>query len=109
MKPPATRSDRNVRRSDASLRWNVFNGGTDTSRLRSAASRDAADADLDNTLEQVAYEITENYSDVVRLRQTMDSLQATIARQESVEASVARPGGRRPHRPPGRTRPDACA
>jgi adhesin transport system outer membrane protein len=82
--------DRNVRRSDASLRWNVFNGAADTSRLRSAAfSRDAADADLDSVLEQVAFEITETYTDVVRLRQTMSSLQATIARQERVEASVA--------------------
>ncbi len=82
--------DRNVRRSDASLRWNVFNGAADTSRLRSAAfSRDAADADLDSVLEQVAFEITETYADVVRLRQTMSSLQATIARQERVEASVA--------------------
>ncbi|MBL8452962.1 MAG: TolC family protein, partial [Zoogloea sp.] len=82
--------DRNVRRSDASLRWNVFNGAADTSRLRSAAfSRDAADADLDSVLEQVAFEITETYADVVRLRQTMSSLQATIARQEKVEASVA--------------------
>lgn len=82
--------DRNVRRSDASLRWNVFNGAADTSRLRSAAfSRDAADADLDSVLEQVAFEITETYADVVRLRQTMSSLQATITRQERVEASVA--------------------
>ncbi len=82
--------NRNVRRSDASLRWNVFNGATDTSRLRAGGFyRDAADADLDNVLEQVAYEITENYSDVVRLRQLMDSLQATIDRQERVEVKVA--------------------
>jgi outer membrane protein TolC len=52
--------------------------------------RDAADADLDSVLEQVAYEITEAYADVVRLRQTMTSLQGTIARQEKVEANVAR-------------------
>ena len=82
--------NRNVRRSDASLRWNVFNGATDTSRLRAGGFyRDAADADLDNVLEQVAFEITENYSDVVRLRQLQESLQATIARQERVEANVA--------------------
>ncbi|WP_374246157.1 TolC family protein [Zoogloea sp.] len=82
--------DRNVRRTDATLRWNVFNGATDTNRLRAAGfTRDAADADLDTVLEQVAYEITENYSDVVRLRQLIDSLQATIASQERVEASVA--------------------
>ncbi len=81
--------DRNVRRTDATLRWNVFNGATDTNRLRAAGfSRDAADADLDNVLEQVAYEITENYSDVVRLRQLIASLQATIASQERVEANV---------------------
>jgi outer membrane protein TolC len=83
--------DRNVRRSDASLRWNIFNGGADTNRLRSInLTRDAADADLDEVLEKVAYDITENYTDVVRLRQTMDSLNATIARQEKVEANVAR-------------------
>ncbi|WP_374267412.1 TolC family protein [Zoogloea sp.] len=82
--------NRNVRRSDANLRWNVFNGATDTNRLRAAGfTRDAADADLDNVLEQVAYELTENYSDVVRLRQLMASLQATIASQERVEANVA--------------------
>lgn len=82
--------DRNVRRSDASLRWNVFNGAADTNRLRAAGfNRDAADADLDSVLEQVAFEITETYADVVRLRQTMSSLQATISRQEKVEASVA--------------------
>lgn len=82
--------DRNVRRTDASLRWNIFNGATDTNRLRAAGfTRDAADADLDNVLEQVAYEITENYSDVVRLRQLITSLQATIASQERVEANVA--------------------
>ncbi|HOY00719.1 MAG TPA: TolC family protein [Zoogloea sp.] len=82
--------DRNVRRSDASLRWNVFNGAADTHRLRAAGfTRDAADADLDSVLEQVAFEITEAYADVVRLRQTMTSLQGTIARQEKVEANVA--------------------
>jgi adhesin transport system outer membrane protein len=82
--------DRNVRRSDASLRWNVFNGAADTNRLRAAGfTRDAADADLDSVLEQVAFEITEAYADVVRLRQTLSSLQATVARQEKVEASVA--------------------
>lgn len=83
--------NRNIRRSDASLRWNIFNGGADTNRLRSIGlARDAADADLDEVLERVAYDITENYADVVRLRQTMDSLNATIARQERVEANVAR-------------------
>ena len=82
--------DRNVRRSDASLRWNIFNGAADTNRVRAGGFyRDAADADLDNVLEQVAFEITENYSDVVRLRQLQESLQATIARQERVEANVA--------------------
>ncbi len=82
--------DRNVRRTDATVRWNIFNGATDTNRLRAAGfTRDAADADLDNVLEQVAYEITENYSDVVRLRQLITSLQATIASQERVEANVA--------------------
>ena len=47
--------DRNIRRSDVSIRWNIFNGATDTNRLRAAGfTRDAADADLDNVLEQVA-------------------------------------------------------
>lgn len=82
--------NRNIRRSDASLRWNIFNGAADTNRVRAGGFyRDAADADLDNVLEQVAFEITENYSDVVRLRQLQESLLATIARQERVEANVA--------------------
>ena len=47
--------DRTVRRSDASLRWNLFNGGTDFYRLRSIRlSRDAAETDLDDVLERVA-------------------------------------------------------
>ena len=83
--------DRNIRRSDASLRWNLFNGGADTARVQAGGLyRDAAEADLDNVLEQVSYEITEAYSDIVRLRQTVDSLGATLARQERVEAGVAR-------------------
>ena len=83
--------DRNIRRSDASLRWNLFNGGADTARLQAGGLyRDAADADLDNVLEQVSYEITEAYTDIVRLRHTVDSLGATIARQERVETGVAR-------------------
>jgi hypothetical protein len=100
--------DRNIRRSDASLRWNIFNGAADTARLRAGGFyRDAADADLDNVLEQVAYEITENYTDVVRLRQTMDSLQATIAARSGSRPTS--PSGSRPAASPGRTRPDARA
>ncbi|WP_442771191.1 TolC family protein, partial [Zoogloea ramigera] len=83
--------DRNIRRSDASLRWNIFNGGADTARLQAGSlNRDAADADLDNVLEQVSYEITETYTDIVRLRHTVGSLAATLERQERVEANVAR-------------------
>lgn len=83
--------DRNIRRSDASLRWNLFNGGADTARLQAGSlNRDAADADLDNVLEQVSYEITETYTDIVRLRHTVGSLAATLERQERVEANVAR-------------------
>ena len=83
--------DRNIRRSDASLRWNLFNGGADTARLQAGGLyRDAADADLDNVLEQVSYEITETYTDIVRLRHTVGSLAATLERQERVEASVAK-------------------
>jgi len=81
--------DRTIQRSDATLRWNVFNGGADVSRLRSSSfNQDAADADLDEALERVAAEITENYADVVRLRQTMQSLEATIARQEGLQKRI---------------------
>jgi len=81
--------DRTVRRSDASLRWNLFNGGTDFYRLRSIRlSRDAAETDLDDVLERVAAEITESYADVVRLRQTIGSLNETITRQEGIETLV---------------------
>lgn len=81
--------DRTVRRSDATLRWNLFNGGADFYRLRSIKlGRDAAETDLDEVLERVAAEITENYADVVRLRQTISSLQETITRQERLKQLV---------------------
>lgn len=82
--------DRTVRRSDASLRWNLFNGGTDFYRLRSIKlGRDAAETDLDEVLERIAAEITENYADVVRLRQTISCLNETIARQERLNKLVS--------------------
>ncbi|MBL8429169.1 MAG: TolC family protein [Dechloromonas sp.] len=81
--------DRTVRRSDATLRWNLFNGGADFYRLRSIKlSRDAAETDLDEVLERVAAEITESYADVVRLRQTINSLDDTITRQERLKQLV---------------------
>lgn len=81
--------DRTVRRSDASLRWNLFNGGTDFYRLRSIKlARDAAETDLDEVLERLAAEITENYADVVRLRQTVACLDDTIVRQERLRQLV---------------------
>lgn len=47
--------DRNIRRSDASLRWNLFNGGADTARVQAGGLyRDAAEADLDNVLSRSA-------------------------------------------------------
>lgn len=82
--------DRTIRRSDAVLRWNLFNGGADFNRLRALKlGRDAAETDLDEVLERVAAEITENYADVVRLRQTITSLEGTIARQERLKNLVA--------------------
>ena len=82
--------DRTVRRGDATLRWNLFNGGTDFYRLHATKlGRDAAETDLDEVLERVAAEITENYADVVRLRQTINSLDETIIRQERLKQLVA--------------------
>jgi hypothetical protein len=86
--------DRNIRRSDASLRWNIFNGGADTARLRPAALPRRRRRRPGQRARTGRYEITENYTDMVRLRQTWTAWQATIERQERVEANVA--SGSRP-------------
>ena len=62
--------DRNTRRSEAVLSWNLFRGAADVHASRSAnEDRDAADADLDSAREQIALRIAEVYLDVLRQRQ----------------------------------------
>ncbi len=81
--------DRNTQRSNAVLRWNLFNGLTDSNRLRSAGfNRDAAVADLDDAHERIALEVTEAYAELVRLRQRMELSDALIQEIESLRESV---------------------
>ena len=106
---PGRPLDRNIRRSDASLRWNIFNGGADTAACRPAGlNRDAADADLDNVLEQVSYEITETYTDIVRLRHTVRQPDGHRRAPGAGRGRRGEAGRGWPHLA-GRARPDARA
>lgn len=65
--------DRDISRTNATLRWNLFNGRIDSNRLRSAGhNRDAARADLDAAHERIALEVTEAYGEITRLRQRLE-------------------------------------
>lgn len=74
--------DRNVRRIDASLRWNVFRGLSDKHGMQ-AAKHDslAAEADLNEAHERVALEVTLVYIEVLRLRCLVDLGQSFVADQ----------------------------
>ena len=64
--------DRTIRRSEAVLSWNLFRGAADVQRNRSARyERAAASADLAWTREQVALEVAERYTEVLRLRRVL--------------------------------------
>jgi outer membrane protein, adhesin transport system len=81
--------DRSTQRTNAVLRWNLFNGLTDTYRLRSAGfNRDAAVADLDDAHERIALEVTEAYTELVRLRQRLELADALIREFEALRESV---------------------
>ena len=61
--------DRNVRRLDAQLRWNLYRGMTDKHSVRAAQYDSlAAEADLNEAHERVALEVTFAYLEVMRLR-----------------------------------------
>ncbi len=61
--------DRSSRRSEASLRWNLFSGGSDVYRLSSARHGvAAADADLLAVREALAQRVADAYADMLRLR-----------------------------------------
>lgn len=60
--------ERTSRRTDAYLRWNLFRGQADRQGVRAAEySRGAADADVAETHEQVALQVTETYLELLRL------------------------------------------
>lgn len=64
--------ERTSRRTDAYLRWNLFRGQADKQMVRSTeSSRKAADADLEETHEQVALQVTETYLELLRLRRLL--------------------------------------
>jgi len=61
--------DRDTRRSEAALNWNLFSGGADVYRLSSARrERDAATASLIDVQEQLALRVADAYADVLRLQ-----------------------------------------
>ncbi len=85
--------DRSSRRSEASLSWNLFSGGSDVYRLSSARHGvAAADADLAAAREELALRVADVYADILRLRHINAAgkalLQATRQLQSKVTARV---------------------
>lgn len=84
-----TSRDRNLRRTNAVLRWNLFNGRIDSNRLRAAGlNQEAAVADLDDAHERIALEVTELYAELVRLRQRLEVADTLIKEFETLRESV---------------------
>lgn len=84
-----TSRDRNLRRANAVLRWNLFNGRVDSNRLRSAGlNQEAAVADLDDAHERIALEVTELYAELVRLRQRLELGDTLIKEIEALREAV---------------------
>jgi outer membrane protein TolC len=84
-----TARDRNLRRTNAVLRWNLFNGRIDSNRLRAAGlNQEAAVADLDDAHERIALEVTELYAELVRLRQRLEVADTLIKEFEALRESV---------------------
>ncbi len=76
--------DRTSRRTDAYVRWNLFRGQADRQGVKAAEfSREAADADREQTHEQVALQVTETYLELLRLRNL-------LALQEEYNADLLR-------------------
>jgi len=64
--------ERTSRRTDAYLRWNLFRGQADRQGVKAAEySRGAADADREETHEQVALQVAETYLELLRLRRLL--------------------------------------
>lgn len=81
--------DRSLRRTNAMLRWNLFNGRIDSNRLRAAGlNQEAAAADIDDAHERIALEVTELYAELVRLRQRLELADTLIREFMSLRESV---------------------
>jgi outer membrane protein TolC len=64
--------DRRTDRSEATLRWNLYNYGNDAAEWRAAATDESAAAqDLRRAQEEVAQRIAEVYLDVLRLQELL--------------------------------------
>lgn len=81
--------DRSSRRSEASLRWNLFSGGADAYRLRSAHyGVAAAGADLVAVREALSQRVAEAYADVLRLRQINAAGKALLQATQELKTKV---------------------
>jgi len=81
--------DRTLRRTNAMLRWNLFNGRIDSNRLRAASlNQEAAVLDIDDAHERIALEVTELYAELVRLSQRLELADNLIREFESLRESV---------------------
>lgn len=71
--------DRDARRTDAVMRWNLFRGLADrNSMIVAERDREAAGAELGDTRERVILQVTQAYIDVLRLKRLVELGQAYI-------------------------------
>lgn len=72
--------DRDTRRTDAVMRWNLFRGLADrNSVIVAQRDREASGAELGDTRERVILQVTQAYIDVLRLKRLVELGQAYIA------------------------------
>lgn len=82
--------ERKTQQVEASLRWNLYQGGTDYAELAaSEAEIIAAEAELQRANEEVAVRLSEAYSDLLRLRHSQRSAAARLAEVRQLVAQVA--------------------
>lgn len=83
--------ERHTRQAEASLRWNLYQGGSDQVELAAnAAEVQAFAAELRRAKEEAAERLSEAYLDLLRLQRTRDSAAQRLAEVGQLVAQVTR-------------------
>jgi outer membrane protein TolC len=82
---------RETDRAEATLRWNVYNGGNDAAELRAAGRDTAVSAqELRRAREEVAERVADAYADRLRLESLLPHAQERLARVSALTDQVLR-------------------